>query len=821
MQPSFFSLKQRFGVALGVAMIFTTILATMVASLLYWANQNQKDDAERNLLQEASNACKAILGYQAAWIKQHGYGPHGIGRQPLEAELIAFLQAAFPHVNTDECELYLTKPSDPFWIYVDPANPANRNNAFMGQRVLEEVAGLLVKVPIQMPGQGPRVTLYAGLPIINTFFSYFQPVVFFDMDAEYYTNNQKGVNQVEYMNYCNGTAWCTGDAKFQNLLAANKGFRQTMPSLATSVEELNAISEKSFVYNNAWVGATTFIGRNQAVFYNTIGDSANGGSGKYSEKYYYNSLTQNAQVPDGQPTSWQGFVDQHQLWFASGNPAFPIPGFPNYQPSNPPAKTDDRARNSRSYAWALLEPPVNSSSAWHKGEGEAYKFSRNACLSIYADWQTFGGETGRTMPIGEQNFEVFNNNGKQLPSWGLSTFPAGIYPICSCQQKLADNVLQFYYNIYMFGLDENAQLKPFGGMTQPSYDKKVYTFGSSEPSPSPAYYVWSTNLESSFLSMSLPFVGSGQGPGQGPNTYISFFDPRRNGYVHALVIDVQNLYHFLRNGDPLCPGYQPDRDYNGIVYISWTGFNANPMPPQGDGLLMPYYDGINGTENCTANYGVVLMHGDDVPSQDDPAEGFTIASNVPLYVVGNYGSKAWPCMLAADAITLLSESFFQRNLPGMPLVVTTPYQNGFERTQASTHMVSGSYTWNTSLLAGVTSYGLTGNPADRGDGVFNTPRTIENFAGTDTGHGSSGDASSLAINGTIFGLFEPQVAINSVGGAPNWNPQLTTKPCAINPKNEAFPPPPPGCRFLKCNQYRLGHYEFIKEDQYKELTGED
>ena len=115
-------------------------------------------------------------------------------------------------------------------------------------------------------------------------------------------------------------------------------------------------------------------------------------------------------------------------------------------------------------------------------------------------------------------------------------------------------------------------------------------------------------------------------------------------------------------------------------------------------------------------------------------------------------------------------------------------------------------------------YGLTGQAQDRGDGVFNTPRTIENFAGTCTGHGASADASTIAINGTIFGLFEPQVAIGRVGGAPNLNPQMTIKPCTINPNNASIPPPPPGCEFLKCNQYRIGHFEYITQDQYDAFT---
>lgn len=807
MKHSFFIIKQfarkRYGAALGVAMVFTVILSMMVASTLYWADQNKRNDGERFLLQQGSNACKAILSYQAAWIKQNNYAPRDSGAIPLEEDLVNFLNAAFPNVNVGACELYLTRSSEPVWVYIDPDNPANRNNVFMGQKVLEEVIGILVKVVLNSPSLPDSLTVCAALPIINTYFPYFQPIVFFDMDAEYYTNNQWGVNNVKHMTYSNGTVWSTGNAYFSNLIVANKGFRQTIPSLATTVEELNQISTKSFIYNGAWVGSTDFIGKHNNQVYNSLKDPQWGGSGDHNESLYYNSLSENVNVGTTYPNSWDEWVNTYSIWFASGHPGFPIPGFKNYVPSNPPLQTDNWQRNSKSYAWGLLEPPLQSTSAWSKKDGEFYKFSRNACLIVRLDDFV---STTTTINPGQRILTMGN---VPNPSWGMPTFPTNAVPMGSAQMNRPTRAAS-YYNIYLFQYDGSSgtqQLKNFGDFNFNTPNDPSFSV-TGNPS---SFCAWQSPFTHPFMGMCLPNFPSS-------DLCASFFDPRRNCYVDALIIDVQNLYDFLRNGDALCPGYQPSKDYNGIVYIWWPDGNAHLVDPQGDGIITPWDDNQASSQPFGRDYGVVLMNGANIPRADDPAGGFTIATNAPMYIVGNYGSGAWPCMLAADAITLLSHTFLKPLTEGGPFFYVTDYQNETDRNVAASHMVTSTYTLNTSLMGGIGMYGLTGGGDGRGDGVFNTPRTIENFAGTNTGHGRSGDASLLTINGTIFGLYEPQVAIGSVGGAPNFNPQMSVNPCVVNPRHAVTPPPPPGCNFLKCNQYRLGHFEFITQDQYESFS---
>lgn len=812
----------RIGAALGVAMIFTVILSMMVASTLYWADQNKRNDAQRFLLQYASNACQSILSYQAAWIKQNNYSPRESGPIPIEGYLSNFISSAFPYVDLNESELYLTKASESIWVYVDPDNPMNRNSIFTGQKVLQEVIGILVKVVVHSPAVSQPITLCAGLPIINTFFPYFQPIVFFDMDAEYYTNNQHGMNNVKYMTYSNGTAWSTGNAYFANLIVANKGFRQTIPSLASSPEELSQILTKSFVYNGAWVGSTRFMGKNKNQVYNSLQSPQWGGAGDHNESLYYNSLSQDVNLDTSYPHSWEEFINTYAIWFAGKHEGFPIPGFKHYLQSDPPVNTDSPQKNSKSYAWALLEPPLDPSSAWSKKDGEFYKFSRNACLIIRPDYFATQGSTDTGRP---ENTDL--QSGKPIigtigtppnSTWGMPRFPSTPYPAQASQMMRPIEMGSTYYNVYLFqysSSDNYTQLKNFGDYNYRIPDDPSFSI-TDKPS---TFYAWQVPFTAPFLGMSLPNFPTSQ---YGDNLYASFFDSRRNRYIDALIIDVQKLYDFLRNGDPLCPSYQPNRDYTGIVYIWWPEGNAS-VDYQGniqdDKLITPWDDNQAGSFPMEKNFGAVLINGGSIPRSDDPAGGFTIVTNAPLYVAGNYGSGAWPCMLAADAITLLSDNFLHPVEGGGPFLYTTDYQNGTDRTIAATHMVSANYTLNTSLMGGITMYGLTGQAQDRGDGVFNTPRTIENFAGTNTGHGTSGDASSLVINGTIFGLFEPQVALGRIGGAaPNLNPAMYINPCVINPNHATTPPPPPGCEFLKCNQYRMGHFEYITSDQYDSFT---
>lgn len=785
------------GFALAIVMVILIALTTSIGTAIYFSNQGTRDDGKRLLLLQATNAARTILAYQAAWIKENGFKKTSPGPIPFETPLINFLNATLPSLKINDCTLYLTKTSTAFKTYIDPSSSANANSPFLGQTVPQCTLSLCTKVIVQAEEEGPSVTLYAALPIIETSFSYFNCAVFFDMDADYYNSNANGFFYINGMSYCNGNLWSTTYTHFQDLIVTTKGFRQTEPALFTSTDEMSEINSstswKKF-YNS---GATGFLGREKNFFYNCIYDVPQyGGAGYYTEDQYYNSLTTNGTRYDPtSPATWDDFVATYNLWYSSGTPAFPINGYRNYRPSNPPAASNSDQRNSYSYAWALLEAPFSEKSYWNKGEGEAYKFSKNACAVIRLN--TFPAPTVDA-------------------SWGLPSMPSPISPLCSAsfsgsgsggasksnQVHLSPIPTPTSYSVSLLSFEKNNDtlsidnagnyiLKNFGNHhVFPATNKVIGTNGTLTLQPG--------TYKNSFATIA-PYKLNNNTP------FSSFYDPRRKSGIDALIIDVGALYTLLKNGNSDFPDYKPDTDYNGVVYISIpeTAFNSMPQGDGGgDGTVTPSIDPYNiRTEgNTSVVWGVVLTNGQNIPDADDPAGGLTIASNAPIYIHGSYGSNHWPCMVAADAVTLLSPDFFIPSSYDSNLLYNT-------HTTPEANKVSNAVTLNTSILSGITAYWLTGNWSGAGDSVSNIPRTIEDW--------SNG---SLTLRGTVFGLTEPEVSTQPVNTCTNYNPHSNYYPSTINPNHASVIPVPPACSFLQCQQYSLAHFELMSETAYNEIT---
>ena len=172
-----------------------------------------------------------------------------------------------------------------------------------------------------------------------------------------------------------------------------------------------------------------------------------------------------------------------------------------------------------------------------------------------------------------------------------------------------------------------------------------------------------------------------------------FFESREGRYVDALEIEMDKFFAWA--------GGSPDRATS-ILYVEFTGLGQDPS---GDGV-----------------YPVVrLVDGDFL------AWPFTIATDKPLYVQGDYNTAGWqPAALVGDVITFLSNSWNDANHLA-PLVV---------RPTAS----------NTSVYAAVLA-GHSATPCDHhfpgcpggnyGGGLENFPRFLESWGGrTFTYYGS-------------------------------------------------------------------------------------
>lgn len=204
-------------------------------------------------------------------------------------------------------------------------------------------------------------------------------------------------------------------------------------------------------------------------------------------------------------------------------------------------------------------------------------------------------------------------------------------------------------------------------------------------------------------------------------------DARRGRNIHVADVDVGLLKQVIENPNPNNPsehiaGYNPDTDWNGIVYFESTNL---------------------------ANTGVRLVNASQVPNYgNDP--GFTFATNNALYVQGNFNADGNPstgsaresdhpneppAALIGDAVTILSENWDDSKSYG-----SLSWRNKPSYTEISA-----------AILTGIVP---SGNGRYSG-GVENLPRLLEDWTGV-----------TLTIRGSMVVLYESEVATEpwSYGG---------------------------------------------------------
>ncbi|MGD0251737.1 MAG: hypothetical protein ABSC01_03460 [Verrucomicrobiota bacterium] len=137
---------------------------------------------------------------------------------------------------------------------------------------------------------------------------------------------------------------------------------------------------------------------------------------------------------------------------------------------------------------------------------------------------------------------------------------------------------------------------------------------------------------------------------------------------------------------------------------------------------------------------VRVINGAMMPSQTAP-RGFTVATAMPIYVLGNYNSQnsygssvsqnsttyTWPAGLMADAVTILSSNWNDGTTSKLPAA-------------------SANTTVNAAILAGI----VASTNANYSGGVENYLRTLESWGSTRT----------LWYNGSIVAMFPSQYATN-------------------------------------------------------------
>lgn len=236
-------------------------------------------------------------------------------------------------------------------------------------------------------------------------------------------------------------------------------------------------------------------------------------------------------------------------------------------------------------------------------------------------------------------------------------------------------------------------------------------------------------------------------------------------------------------------------DWTGIVYVEVSGAPTTNV------------DGTTNAESSSASLltGVRLLNGTDLPSYGTANEGLTVATNVPLYVKGNYNADGTinsssdpnlssackaetgevPAALVADAITLLSPGFSDKD----------SYRNYSSGRPAASSTIEVS----AAMLMGITPTDKSGTGRSSG-GLHNFPRFLENWGGK-----------AVWIRGSLVALFECRVGTEPWGSG-YYNPPARNWGFNSLFRAGRFPPGTP-----KVLSFRRTEYRDLSPSEYADL----
>lgn len=247
--------------------------------------------------------------------------------------------------------------------------------------------------------------------------------------------------------------------------------------------------------------------------------------------------------------------------------------------------------------------------------------------------------------------------------------------------------------------------------------------------------------------------------------YGGLYDHRENEPIDTVAIDVGALKSAIDARDSSLFGgtYDVDKNWNGVVYVEFPTSNTE----NGSGRFLEGNSTGRNSYNIVAganpNLALMLIDGKEVP---DPTgmnttvgqRGFTVATNAPLYVVGNYNANGVahtndstvpddsdepPAALIADTVTVLSNEWASNrpysNLDGRSNVQY--YRDVSHFVEIAAAILTG--TPNTVPESGA-PYGDSSRPLSLG--VVNLPRFLESWTGE-----------TLTIRGSLVSLFESEI----------------------------------------------------------------
>ena len=829
------------GAALLTAIILATAVGIIVAHIL------STSMSEKNL------TARAIARIQADNVAEMAvdYGLSEIASRFVEDSTFAvdeFSPLLRPLVLRDEFRdelkgagidldsLFLAggKFSKPVRYYVDPDDPANAFDPHKGMNVYVRTADLYGRSTYVHPRFG-NYNSYARLTIQVRDAPIFAYAIFYNMDLEFHPGPQMTL----YGNvHSNGTIWLneSGGLNFEGVMTAHEDIRV---GLMRKGHQL------------VW---TTGHDGSRVHFRNADGklQGLHKGKGKAKNELasYYTSLSPDSDFEDLGYENWREYAINE----FGGNLQSGVHGVPLANPSGvrPYVPDENGATQKENHGYSLIEPNLPMASPYHKGEAEREKFARKAGLMIrvHRDKNGDGIDDERLSALPTQSVrlrrrveidEGWSSAAREFLTYYEETDdadeaadPVKVAEDAPDHPSLYDT--GYYLSFAM--LKRVTQRDPMSALdlktstitvTGPSGDPlsiKIdevsevplalnddFDFDQSDTSYEGPGDVLRAQFDEAFAAHPFMYeVETGidhNGDGDKKDFVAGMIDRRINhtnstvngpARLDLVEVNLAALANILEDEDhTLFEEYTPEEFFNGVVYVEFP-LNYGVLPRARDKILRSY-----------EKVGLILTQagGDDpaVGRVPNPAynkignreEGFTLATNAPLYNRGHFNADGkWstpsgpppnmgsddpanpdpPVALAADAITVLSGKWkFEDSMKNKP---------GAEKTE-----------FCAALLTGILPTNQAGRSVISG-GNHNFPRFLENWGGD-----------TLRFRGAMTCAFESEIQADEASTA-YYSPPKRDWGYFDRFEKGVMPPGTPS-----YPSYRKSSFEFLTAEEFE------
>ncbi len=282
-----------------------------------------------------------------------------------------------------------------------------------------------------------------------------------------------------------------------------------------------------------------------------------------------------------------------------------------------------------------------------------------------------------------------------------------------------------------------------------------------------------------------------------------FYDQRQQESFDEIIIDIAKLRKLVDDADPnydntpWSGSYKVnasgENDWNGVVYVELP---VNSAASGRDDKIVVANGGLD-----TNGLAVKIINGSTIPNPAASSnEGFTFATNGPVYLVGNYnsdgssstgsstatdGSSEAPAAIVSDTITVLSQNWEDNNY-------STKSTEDEQNRVAEFTEVSAAF---------LTGLAPTRSSTEKSGGAHNFPRFLEDWGGVE-----------FRYRGSLVALFESEV---------NWRPRYSNYGTWYTPPirnwgfNDMFNAGryPPGSPVVR--DFRKRDFQFLTHEEYE------